>query len=210
VELGVDTNIEITGIGSSAPRVRGRIVRRVANRKAQESLSKAEAIVRGIVCSELKRQIEVEFKNEVNLLNGRLAQHRVWLEALENLGQVLAIRSRSSGLEITLYSSTLNVDYRNTPVGLGRGDGIELWLPMPRSPVVDPETRRWLSLWSEWVPDILSKYSVHSLASSALIPLDSVIHTLQEVDQAWDKVNGMFDLQREDEWLVVELERLPF
>jgi hypothetical protein len=81
---------------------------------------------------------------------------------------------------------------------------------MPRSPVVDPETRRWLSLWSEWVPDILSKYSVHSLASSALIPLDSVIHTLQEVDQAWDKVNGMFDLQREDEWLVVELERLPF
>ena len=55
------TQLPITGVGSTLPRLRGRIVRHVATQRSHRSLAQAEAITQAITDRELCQRIDVEF-----------------------------------------------------------------------------------------------------------------------------------------------------
>ena len=71
--VSASTHVTITNISSSLPRLRGRFVIQVANKRAQESLSQVELIVNSQTERELSQRIDVDFEAKINNLNYQIA-----------------------------------------------------------------------------------------------------------------------------------------
>jgi hypothetical protein len=96
------TRVQITGIGSTAPRLRGRVVIRVATRRAAESLPEAQAITRQLTVNELQQHIDAEFETRLASLNRKLAQRLSMLDAFSRKHYKVSICSRTEFIEILL------------------------------------------------------------------------------------------------------------
>lgn len=64
-----NTRLTIIGIDSTLPHLRGRIVRRVATQRAEQSHSQAEAITRSMTEQELCQRIDADFDARIVELN---------------------------------------------------------------------------------------------------------------------------------------------
>lgn len=96
------TRVQITGIGSTAPGLRGRVVSRVAARRAAESLPEAQAIARQLTVNELQQHIDAEFETRLASLNRKLAQRLSTLDAFSRKHYKVSICSRTEFIEILL------------------------------------------------------------------------------------------------------------
>lgn len=121
------TQLTITGVGSTLPRLRGRIVRHVATQRTHQSLAQAEAITQAITDCELRQRIDAEFDSRISEMNQKLATRLSVLKYFPAAGNQIHFHSLTDGLEIGLGTETLsslsNVASR-TPIG----DSVELWL----------------------------------------------------------------------------------
>ena len=96
------TRVQITGIGSTAPGLRGRVVSRVAARRAAESLPEAQAIARQLTVNELQQHIDAEFETRLASLNRKLVQRLSMLDAFSRNHYIVSICSRTEFIEILL------------------------------------------------------------------------------------------------------------
>lgn len=131
VQLAGTTRITLNHIGSSAPRIRGRIVSRIATRQAIPSLPRAEAITHNLTLTELRQGIDAEFQQRLRSLNSKL---RLWLSILDGVGNnefVVNIHSHSEYIEVLLRKSgtAATAASRAAPV-LPVGERVVLWLPL--------------------------------------------------------------------------------
>jgi len=150
------TQLTITGVGSTLPRLRGRIVRHVATQRAQQSLAQAEAITQAITDRELCQRIDAEFDSRIFEMNQKLATRLSVLKYFPATGNRIHIRSFTDGLEIGLGTETLSrlshVASR-TPIG----DSVELWL-QPKNDLIAarPITELLFSTAPAWLSAYLS------------------------------------------------------
>ncbi len=145
--LSTSTHVEITGIDSTLPRLRGRIVRSVARRRAAESLPQAEAITRQLTSEELQRQIDQEFEQRIASLNQKLAQRLSIIEDFTQKGFQFAVRSSPGFVEVVL---TRVNDARplETVTQFPLGSTVDLWIPLPQIELPEVD-------WSNWgVPGV--------------------------------------------------------
>ena len=121
------TQLTITGVGSTLPRLRGRIVRHVAIQRAHQSLAQANAITQAITERELCQRIDSEFDTRISEMNQKLATRLSVLKYFPASGNRLHIRSFVDGVEIGLGTESLigsNYVATRSPIG----DLVELWL----------------------------------------------------------------------------------
>ena len=159
------TQLTITGVGSTLPLLRGRIVRRVATQRAQQSHSHAEAITQTITERELCQQINAEFDARISEMNQKLATSLSVLKHFPSAGNRLHIRSFPDGVEICLGTETSNSSNRvepRTPIG----DSIELWVQsksdliaeMPMAEFLLSTAPTWLATYLALNPTLLQPH----------------------------------------------------
>ncbi len=125
--LTLSTELNITGIDSSLPRLRGRIVRRVATRRAQQSHAQAEAITALITREELMSRIDKEFDSRISDLNHKLGDRLSIIKHFRETGNEVFIRSFKDSIEIGLVTAPMtrnDVAIHQVPIG----ESIELWI----------------------------------------------------------------------------------
>ncbi len=132
-EVKVHTQLQITNIGSSLPRLRGRVVRRVANRRAAESREQAEAITSRLTHNDLQQQIDAEFDNRISALNQRLAKRLDVVDLLAQVRHQVAIRTQADSIVLDLYEDSAANSIQFPTASLEVGDSIELWVPLTDS-----------------------------------------------------------------------------
>ena len=150
------TKLTITGVGSTLPRLRGRIVRQVATQRAQQSLAQAEAITQAITDRELCQRMDAEFDSRISEMNQKLAARLSVLKYFPAAGNRIHIHSFTDGIEIGLGTETVNrlshVASR-TPIG----DSVELWLqPKKDLSAARPITELLFSTAPAWLSAYLS------------------------------------------------------
>ena len=121
------TQMTITGIESTLPRLRGRIVIRVATARAKESQSQVEAIIKLQTEAELCQRIDADFDMRVADLNRQFASRLAILKFIPGGNKQLQIRSRSDGIELALGHTrlpTLEPQEKQPPIG----ESVEIWL----------------------------------------------------------------------------------
>ena len=160
------TQLTITGVGSTLPRLRGRIVRQVATRRAFQSLPEAEAITQAITDRELCQRIDAEFDSRISEMNQKLATRLSVLKYFPAAGNRIHFHSFTDGLEIGLGTETLrsaNYLASRTPIG----DSVELWLQPKRDVIAaGPITEllfstapAWLSTYFSHNPNLLEPHA---------------------------------------------------
>ncbi|MCA9133110.1 MAG: hypothetical protein KDA45_08140 [Planctomycetales bacterium] len=102
-----NTALTISEVDSTAPGLRGRLVRRVASRRAADLRGEAEAITAGLARQELQVAIDAEFDTRLAAINQALNLRLSLLPHLSDWGQPLAVRSYTHCLEICLASDRL-------------------------------------------------------------------------------------------------------
>jgi len=130
--ISLTTELKITGIDSSLPALRARIVRRVAAKRAQQSHAQAEAITTSITRDELTSRIDKEFDSRLHDLNQKLAPRLSLIEHFRAAGNEIFVRSFKDSVEIGLLTPPLtrrDVAIHNVPIG----DSIELWIGKGRA-----------------------------------------------------------------------------
>ena len=121
------TQLTNTGIGSTLPGLRGRIVKQVATQRAQQSRSQAESIAQGLTERELCQQIDADFATRLSEMNQKLANRLSLLKYFPVVENRVHVRSFTGGVEIGLGTATENSANRvesRTPLG----ESVELWL----------------------------------------------------------------------------------
>lgn len=121
------TTLTNTGVGSTLPGLRGRIVKHVATQRAQQSRSQAESIAQGLTERELCQQIDADFATRLSEMNQKLANRLSLLKYFPVVEDRVHIRSFSGGVEIglgTVAENSANRVESRTPMG----DSVELWL----------------------------------------------------------------------------------
>ncbi len=150
------TQLTITGVGSTLPRLRGRIVRHVATQRAHQSLPQAEAITQAITDRELCQRIDAEFDSRISEMNLKLASRLSVLKYFPAAGNRIHIHSFTDGVEIGLGNETLsswNHVAPRTPIG----DSVELWLqPKKELIAARPITELLFSTAPAWLSAYLS------------------------------------------------------
>ncbi len=150
------TQLTITGIGSTLPRWRGRIVRHVATQRALQSLPQAEAIAQAITNRELCERIDAEFDSRISEMNQKLATRLSILKYFPAAGNRIHFQSFADGLEIGLGTETFrstNYLASRTPIG----DSVELWLQPKKDLIaVGPITELLFSTAPAWLSTYLS------------------------------------------------------
>ena len=148
------TSVTITRIGSTMPRLAGRLVKRVAANKAQNSHAEVEAIVKLQTEAELCQRIDVEFDARVAGLNRQFANRLSILKYFPGTKPQLRLRSKSDGVELALCeSSQLRIDIEDSHPSIG--ESLEIWLK--RSENLVPTGTMTKILFKE-APTWLSKY----------------------------------------------------
>ncbi len=108
--ISATTKVQITGIGSTTPRLLGRVVKRVASRRAAESLPEAQEITRQLTMSELQHHIDSEFATRLASQNRKLVERLTVLDAFPRTDYELSIRSQEEFIEILLTRSDSPLD----------------------------------------------------------------------------------------------------
>ena len=129
--LCISTKVSITGIGSTAPRLRGRIVKRVAQRRAAESLPEAEEITRRLTAEELQSHIDREFDQRIASINGKLAARLALLDAFSDSNYKVVVRSRPAFVEVALIPRDLTANAAVSLPQFPLADTVALWIPLP-------------------------------------------------------------------------------
>ena len=155
------TQLTITGVGSTLPRLRGRIVRHVATQRANQSHAQAEAITQAITERELCQKIDADFDSRISEMNQKLAARLSVLKYFPASGNRIHIRSFTDGVEIGLGTEThsgSNHVASRTPIG----ESVELWL-QPKKDLIGLIAAR---PFTEWLfsaaPKWLSTYLSHN------------------------------------------------
>lgn len=125
------SRIEITGIGSSLPGLRGRIVRRVAERRSGESLAEAEAITRDLTAAELQQHIDDEFAQRIDAINRKLEDRLPILAAFAESDYKLSISSQAEFIQLMFVRRDEGVPTLHVPATLPLTSKIVLWIPLP-------------------------------------------------------------------------------
>lgn len=126
----VTTQLKVNGIASRLPGLRGRLVRRVASRKAIESHDQAEAITAKLTAEELCKKIDIDFDERIQTLNQKLERNLAMLRKLELTGERLVIKSYHDCVEVGI----LTKDQAGQKTMVPRPpvqDSVELWIKLP-------------------------------------------------------------------------------
>jgi len=123
------TQIKVTGIGSSLPGLRGRIVRRVATKKSIESHAQAESITTDLTAQELCQRIDVDFDERIQKLNLKIERNVSVLKQFGITGERLVVRSFRDCVEVGVLATEQD---GKKILGVRRpaGESIELWIKL--------------------------------------------------------------------------------
>lgn len=99
------TQVTITGVGSSLPGFRGRLVTRIAANRAQESLPQVEAIVKTQTEAELCQSIDADFEARIADLNIQFTSKLSILKYMPVAQSRMHLCSGKDGVEIALGHS---------------------------------------------------------------------------------------------------------
>jgi hypothetical protein len=150
------TRLTITGVGSTLPRLRGRVVQRVASRRAADSLAEAEAITSEIARRELRQQIDREFDTRLSQMNQRLAPRLSVLKLFPAANNKYHVRSFPDCVEVAVDTSSQNklaVFGERQPIG----DAVEVWLRLGSADIPEmPTIAKLLSLAPKWLASYFS------------------------------------------------------
>lgn len=128
------SRIQITGVGSSLPGLRGRIVRRVAERRSGESLPEAEAITRDLTATELQQHIDNEFAQRIDSINRKLEDRLPILAAFAASDYKLSISSQPEFIQLLFVRRDAGLPTLHVPATLPLTSKIVLWIPLPGPP----------------------------------------------------------------------------
>lgn len=169
-----NTVITPMGVDSTLPGMRGRIVRRVANRKAGEMRSSAERISQKQTDQELASEVDVAVDACVEKLNQRLHTRPLLTHLLTLLD--------SKQIEISTSEKSIHFSFEGAdtslatvcPVDQHVMSEIELWVHMPllRSP--DTNIPQLLNNALSWLQDILPAHLVPAENTKELALLASL------------------------------------
>lgn len=226
-EVNVTTRLTITGVGSSAPRLRGRIVRRVASQRVEANHAQAEAITASLTHQDVQRQIDDEFDERIASLNQRFANRLALLRLLSRAGFHLAIRSHHEFIDVDLVKPDAEDKPPPPPVRSEVGETIELWLPIPDLPVPEIPPAQ---IANPKVPDlelpvpkppildaIVPGLSIPGLAGpdseSQERPILSILSSVpgwlapmfEENPRLKDLIREGLGIERDEKWLIIEL-----
>ncbi len=134
VVVNASTRVQITGIGSSVPRIRGRIVQRVATRRAAESRLEAERVTCQLTVDELQQHIDAEFSQRIVSLNRKLAMRLTILDVFADNKYELSISSRPEYIQIVFARKDTLSHTANPLPNFPLVDKVALWIPLPNSP----------------------------------------------------------------------------
>ncbi len=124
------TRLDVTGIDSELPGLRGRIVRNVAARKAQQTQQEAEAQIAALVRKDLQQQVDDEFNTQSHGLSSGtalfLSLAAKWFDidkkvSVRSSGQHVEIVWAADGADAASLSSTRHTSDK----------AIELWIRTP-------------------------------------------------------------------------------
>lgn len=159
------TQLTITGVGSTLPRLRGRIVQHVATQRAQQSRSQAESIAQALTERELCQQIDADFATRLSEMNQKLANRLSLLKYFPAVEHRVHVRSFTGGVEIGLGTAAENSANRvesRTPMG----DSVELWFRpqidlIPERPIPElllSSAPTWLATFFSHNPTLLEPH----------------------------------------------------
>ncbi len=157
VSLNARSALAITGIGSTAPRLRGRIVRRVAASRATESQPQAEEITRLLTEQELRQKIDLEFDSRIAALNEKLAQRLDLLRALSDSGRTLSVNSFADCVEVSLAPSDVPLFQTPALTRDGPQQSVELWLYFHDFTIPDVALANLLASVPQWLSTYFTK-----------------------------------------------------
>lgn len=124
------SRIQVTDIGSSLPGIRGRIVRRVADRRAGESLAEAEAITRDLTVAELQQQIDHEFAQRIVSINRAIEDRLPILKAFAASDYKLSISSQAEFIQLLFVRRDADPQTLHVSSTLPLTSKIVLWIPL--------------------------------------------------------------------------------
>lgn len=127
------SRIRITDVGSSLPGIRGRIVSRVAERRAADSLAEAEAITSDLTVAELQQQIDQEFAQRIVSINRAIEGRLPILQAFAESEYKLSIRSQPEFIQLMFVRRDADPQMLQVPPALPLASKIVLWIPLPGS-----------------------------------------------------------------------------
>ncbi len=122
-----NTRLTITGIDSTLPGLRGRIVRRVATQRAEQSHSQAESITKSMTEQELCERIDADFDTRIVEMNQSFSKRLKILKHFPSAGNKIHIRSHPDRVEICLGRALIRPS-EEIGVRAPIGNAIELWM----------------------------------------------------------------------------------
>jgi hypothetical protein len=182
VQVHGATRLTITQVDSQLPRLRGRVVRRVAARRAQRSHAEAQAITCQLTVNDLQQQIDQEFRERMAELNRRFAGPLSALQLLERTDAALTISSKPRHLQIDLVTHAPQETTPQIPQLQSEPSAVELWLPIP--PLAEPAV------------GIIALTTLPQLLGGLLEDRPRLAELLTE----------QLEFQRHGEWLIVVLQ----
>jgi len=133
------TQIKVNEICSSLPGLRGRIVRRVASKRAIESHAQAESITTDLTAQELCQKIDADFDERIQTLNRKLERNISLLKQFGITGERLVVRSFHDCVEVGVLAK--NQDGKKTlDVRRPASESIELWVQLAPTNLLDQLT----------------------------------------------------------------------
>ena len=121
------THLTISQIESTLPRLMGRIVKRVAAKKAQETKAQVEAIIKCQTEQELCQRIDADFEMRIADLNKQIASRLVILKYFPGKKPQMLLRSREDGVELALGHPRHPMEHNDAQPPIG--EFVEVWLP---------------------------------------------------------------------------------
>ena len=153
------TQITITGVGSSLPGLRGRLVTRIAAKRAQESLPQVEAIVKAQTEAELCQRIDADFEARIADLNSQFASKLSILKYMPDSQSRMHLCSGQDGVEIALgHSPRGSEEDKERRAAIGQF--VEIWLRRndnlianrPMSAIIFSKAPIWISAYFAATP----------------------------------------------------------
>ena len=117
----------IAGIESSLPRLRGRLVIRIATARAEQSKAQVEAIINSQTEQELRQRIDADFHLRIAELNAQFASRLSILKYVPGGQKQLHLRSWNDGVELSIgHSPRQDIEHLKNRPAIGKS--VEVWL----------------------------------------------------------------------------------
>lgn len=152
-----NTQVQIKGIDSSLPRLRGRIVKRIAAQRAAESRPQAEAISTQLAIEDLKRHIDKDFDQRLVDMNQKVANANLLVKGFLASGGQLKVRSDAEGIEIHLLPKNERPQYIKANQKSHNSDSVELWVQIGKQDNERISLANLVTQVPSWLSSILSQ-----------------------------------------------------